>query len=329
MAKYKILLVGCGQLGSRHLQAVASIEDIAEIHVVDPNPASIELGKTRLKEIPDLNRNPKFYWFNELNRCSAQGDLCLIATQARGRGSLLKRVARELNYKAFLIEKVVVQSLKEYEDLILFSEQNNLSVWVNCKTRAYSIHKYIKSRLNQDEPIMFTRIEGNHGLAGNGIHGADLFVFYDGADRIRSGSSRIDPVLHPSKRGQNLFELSGTVHGFTDKGSDLVLSFARYHLGPDCISIVSPRGRFIIDHFQKTAFESYPQTDWAWSPIRIDENWLVSHMTKKFVSDIFNHGACDLPTLKECYPAHKYILSELLPHFNRLLGVSEDYCPVT
>lgn len=103
MAKYRILLVGCGQLGSRHLQAIASIEDIAEIHVVDPNPASIELGKTRLKEISDLNQKIKFHWFNELNKYSAQGDLCIVATQARGRCSLIKQITRELGYKTLLI----------------------------------------------------------------------------------------------------------------------------------------------------------------------------------------------------------------------------------
>lgn len=329
MAKYKILLVGCGQLGNRHLQAVASLKDIAEIHVVDPNPASIELGKLRLKEISGSNQNIKFYWHDEFHESSARGDLCIVSTQAKGRCALVKQIAGELGFRTFLIEKIVSQSVDEYRDLMSFSEENGLSVWVNCKTRAYAVHKYIKSKLDPNEPFIYSRISGNDGLANNGVHTADLFVFYDDAARINSSGSRIDLVLHPSKRGQENFDLSGTLHGYTEKGSDFTMSFASNHMSPDHISIVSPRGRFIIDHMQKFVFESSPESDWQWKRIPVEENWRVSHMTKSFATDILRKGTCDLPTLAQCYPAHEYILSELLPYFNKLLGKNHEFCPVT
>lgn len=328
MRNTKVLLIGCGEIGSRHLQAIASLKNINEIHSVDPNSQSLSLGKHRLNEIVNINTEIKFKWFHDLNKESAEGDLCVVATQAKYRCSLIKRIRRELNYKNFLVEKIVSQSVKEYEDLLSYAEQEKLSIWVNCKSRAYGIHKYIKSRLSASAPIVYQYIGGNHGLANNGIHKADLFIFFDQTGKIESKGTRIDEILHPSKRGPDVFDLSGTLCGYSDKGSDFILSFSGHHKSPDHLSIVSPTSRFIVDHFQKFAYESYSETGWRWSKIPMEENWMISHMSKAFISDILNKRTCELPTLVECFPSHKYILTELLPHFNHLLKVQNDYCPV-
>lgn len=327
MQGYKLLIVGCGELGSRHLQAVAALSEISEIHIVDPRDESLTLGRERLKEITDINKAIQFFWHRELDYKAIGGDLCIVATQAQGRCALIQQVVRQLGYKNFLIEKITAQSVAEYKDLMRFCETEGVSVWVNCKTRAYGIHQYIKSKLDPREPIIFTRIGGNHGLATNGVHSADLFNFYDGSFQIKSAGARVDQILHTTKRGQ--YDLSGCLYGYTDKGSDLAISFSCSHDSPDIISIVSRRGRFIVDHFQQWAQESLPETNWQWQPIPIKENWMVSHLTKAFVIDILLGGRCDLPTLEECFPAHEFILSQLLPHFNKLLKVNNNYCPVT
>lgn len=329
MKKYKVLIVGCGELGSRHLQAVASLSDIDEVHIVDLRQEAIELGKSRLAEINDINHDIKFSWFFELNKRSSGGDLCIVATRAKGRCALVKTIFNTLGYKSFLLEKIVAQSVGEYEDLLAFCKENSITAWVNCKSRTYGIHKYIKTKLNSNEPFIFCRIAGNHGLATNGIHAADLFAFYDGTKYIKKIASRIDPITHLSKRGNGIFDLSGTLYGVSEKGSEFILSFAANHNSPDYISIVSPTGRFFVDHFQQFALESYPDLDWKWKEYPFKENWLVSHMTKTFVRDMLTKGKCDLPSLEECFPAHKFILGELLPHFNHLLEKENSFCPVT
>ncbi|MFH1428303.1 MAG: Gfo/Idh/MocA family oxidoreductase [Candidatus Margulisiibacteriota bacterium] len=321
-----VLLIGCGELGSRHLQAAVSLSEISEIYIVEPNSSSIERGKTRINEVSDLNPKIKFKWFNNLEDAPVNGDLCIVATQAGGRAALIKQ-ASELGYQNFFIEKIVTQSVSDYQSLLDLAAQKGLKVWVNCKTRAYGVHKYIKSCLDPNAPIVFTDMGGNHGLANNGVHSVDLFVFYDGSENLISSGSRIDQVLHKTKRG--LLDLSGTFNGHTEKGSDFMVSFAGSHNSPDHISIVSSKCRFIVDHFQKFAWESHADKNWKWQNIPIDDNWSVSFMSKAFIQDILNNNTCELPTLLDCYPAHKFILSELQPHFNMLTGEQNDYCPVT
>jgi predicted dehydrogenase len=329
MSKKRILLVGCGQLGSRHLQAVASLPEVYEIQVVDPNAGSLALGQTRLKEVPDLNREIKFSWLPGLEKASHGGDLCILPTQARGRGELIKKIAKELGYKRFLVEKIVTQSMREYYDLMGFSKEQDLSIWVDCQTRTYEIHRRIKAQLDPQEPIVFGDFGGNHGLACNGIHYADLFLFYDNAKKIKSAGSRIDPILHKTKRGKDIFDLSGTLLGGSDKGSTCIISYSARHLSPDYVSIQTSRGKYIVDHIRQVAFESLAAEDWQWKPIELKENYRISHLSKGFVSKILNDQDPLLPTLEECRASHEYILGELLPHFNRLLKVEQGICPVT
>lgn len=323
---YRILIIGCGQIGSRHLQAVASLPQVREIEVVDPRPDGLALGQERLGEIPDHQPSIKFRWLTRPEEASPGGDLCIVATQAEGRLALVEQAAA-LGYRAFLVEKLVTQSVSEYERLRTFVQARGLSAWVNLKTRAYPIYKYVKARLEPGRPILYSSVGGNHGLATNGVHAADLFIFLTGADCIESAGARIDPILHHTKRGQ--YDLSGTLHGHSASGSHFTLSYACDHAQSVLDVLVTGRYRWVVDNMKRQAFEGVATDSWDLRPIPFEGNLLVSHMTEGFAADILRYGRCELPTLAQSFPAHRFILSELLPVFNQLLGKEDDRCPVT
>ena len=95
---YKVLIVGCGELGSRHLQAVASLPIIKEIEVVDVRPEALKFGQDRLSQIPDVNRSIDFRWLSSLKEAKKIGDLCIVATKADGRYQILRDIVNELGY---------------------------------------------------------------------------------------------------------------------------------------------------------------------------------------------------------------------------------------
>lgn len=323
----RILIVGCGQLGSRHLQAIASLKEIGEIHVIDPNSASLMLGQQRVQEISDLNKDIKFFWHKEFVRKAANGDLCIVATQAKERVKVVNNIVNYLGYRQLLVEKVVSQSIREYEQLLDLSKSKDVRIYVHCQTRGFEVFQYIKNKLDPGNPIVLTEVAGNHGLACNGIHFADLFVYLTGTKKIISRGSRIDQVLHSSKRGKDVFDLSGTLFGSADNGSDFILSYSDKHCHPDVVTITSSQHSFIVDCINQMVFES--DRGKQWEPISNKGSYMVSQTTKRHVSDILLRKESILPTLEECYPAHEYILSELLGTFNALLKTKNDYCPVT
>jgi len=326
---HRVLIVGCGDIGSRHLQAVSTLPEVKEIQVVDPRPEASALGQKRLAEMPGRQTDTEVRWFLSLEEASFGGGLCIVASQAEGRCQLTRRVTETLGYKSFILEKLVAQSVLEMEDLIEFHAANNVSAWANCKSRAYQFHQRAKEWMDPSEPIIFDSMGSNHGLATEGVHSVDLFAFYDEASWIKSTESQIDPVLHPSKRGQTIFDLSGALHGYSQKGSRFTISHTQSDDSWGHISIATAKYRCIVDHLQRCAFESDSDSGWVWRPAPFDGPILISEMTRDFASDILSQGRCELPTLEESLLAHRFILDELRPHFSRLLGRKLERCPVT
>ena len=328
---HRILIIGSGQLGTRHLQAVAQMPGVTTIEVVDPSPASLELGRARIAELGDAaTPGIEYRWLSDVRKAWSSPDLVIVAAQSAGRAKLVADAYAATGATRWLLEKVVTRSVAEYSELMALAEAEALDMWVNCKTRAYSVHKHIKSLIPAGAPIYLSDTGGNHGLGNNGVHAADLFCYYVPCDHIGIVGSRIDDEVHASKRGGDVCDLSGTLSGSAN-GSDFVLSFAGSHVAPDVVTIVAPGMRFVVDHFTKTAWESLEADNWTWKPIPIsaDESWAVSHMTTAFATEIIEEGRCELPTLAECFPAHEFILDSLEPHFERLLGNTDGSCPIT
>ncbi len=323
----RVLLVGCGQIGSRHLQAVGCLPEVASVDVIDCNESSLALGQARLNELTDKNSKILYRWLGAIESSSQSVDLCILATSAFGRLKLIKEIFEKTGVTKFIIEKLVAQSVGEYQELLAFAKQKNLSIWVNCPTRSYAVHQYIKSKLDPHEPVIFSEIGGNHGLICNGIHYVDLFRFYDQSPEIYPAGALIDPILHPSKRGKDLFDLSGILTGYSSKGGKFILSYAADHLASDIVTITTCRARFVVDVISGWAEESIEGG--AWQKIPVVTNIRVSYTTKIFCSDIFACNVCALPTLQECWLAHHYLLTETLPHFNRLLKTQNQFCPAT
>ncbi len=326
---HRVLIVGCGELGSRHLQAVASLPLVKEIEVVDPRPDALRLGWERLADLPGPRPAIEVRWVSSVEEASKEGGLCIIATQAQGRCQLLRHIAETLGYTSFLLEKIVAPSVPEMVDSVEFTSSRGLSAWVNLQTRAAPFFQQAKGRLDPSEPIAFNVVGGMQFLATHGIHGADLFAFFDDCRSIEGSGSQVDPVLHPSKRGSHLYDLRGTLHGFTPKGSSLTISHIDSGSAWGHVSIASSRYRCFVDYLQHWAMEGGPESGWAWRQVPFEGNMLVSQTTKEFTTDILTSGRCALPTLEESLVSHRFILEELRPHFCRLLGRSLDQLPVT
>lgn len=324
----RVLIVGCGEIGSRHLQAIASLPIVSSVEIVDPNPQSLELGKARLLEIPDLNTDIEFKWLDTIDKATVNGDLCIVCTKTDIRPHILHQVSTQLGYFHFLVEKMVAQSISEYESILDLCQKRDIQIWVNCKTRAYPFHKRAKLKV-KNEPITLSVHGSNNGLATNGIHAVDLFLFYDGSSKINSAGSNIDPTLHKSKRGTGFFDLSGTIHGFTDKGSQLMISYSQLSEPYEHITFSSNNYRCVVDHMNHWAVESTPDLNWDWQAAKCDENLMISNMTKHFASSIITSNTCDLPDLEQSFPSHRFILDELLPHFTSLMGHDIRKCPIT
>jgi predicted dehydrogenase len=322
----RVLIIGCGDLGSRFLQAALQVKTVSQIDIVEFSDQAIVTAKTRMDQVNYDKKSVKMVWHVTINSVSSGIDLCIIATQADGREKIFSEVIK-LGIKKIITEKVVAQSLGGYREIHGQTKDAGVKVWVNCKTRAYPIWKYIYGKIQAGETISYHSIGGNHGLFTNGLHTLDLFAFISSSDKLIGSQSVINPLIYKTKREK--YDITGTFHLSGANNSRCIIEFSESNMSSFLEIVVTPKFRWVLDHSSRQAFEGRQVNNWILEPIPFDGDLRVSNMSVKFISDILENGECELPSLQDTYAAHEFLFLTTLPIFNKALNKLDDVCPCT
>ena len=317
----RVLLVGCGNIGSRHLQGLAKLNKKLEIEIVEPNKLSQKIGKIRLREIKSSD-NHKINWFENLEMIKDSSDLAIIATQATNRTILINKLLQR-NYKKFLIEKVVCQSSKDYQQLLREFKNHNAKGWVNTSRRYFSSYQNIRNRFPKQERLHFSIIGGNLGLGSNAIHYLDLFEWFSNEKQIFLNGDFLSDKLYKNKRGNHLIEFAGTILGTTNSGSTMNITFLPWQNIPLTVEICTKNQCILIDETNCNIYDYHNNRK---SKFNID---FQSNLTNKIVTDILKFDKCKLPSLEESYFLHKEIFRIFLKHLKKIKNKNLIKCPIT
>ena len=321
----KIVLVGCGNVGSRHLQALSKLIFETEIHVVEPNAEAIKLGKMRLKEIK--NRNPKItvFWNQTLKDLKKNLDLAIVATTSEGRVGIIKDL---LNFgcKRFLIEKIVCQSSQEFEELLKELKKNNAKGWVNTNHRYFDSWKKINEYFKDSNQIHLSVISSNvSSLGTSGIHFIDLFAFFVNNYHIRLNGDLLMNKLYSNKRGKNFKEFAGTVFGSEKNNSTLSLTFLPNSDIPTIVNIAQASKHLLIDLTNEKILDLTGKNE----PDFKFKYELASDITTKIVNDIIQLDKCDLSMVEDSYFLHKELFRIFNSHIQKITHQDVIKCPIT
>ena len=321
----KLLIVGCGELGSRFLQASISIGQFSIINIVEPNKLAVDIAKKRSEDIMNNNISCQISFFENISEILDTGNLAIIATQADTRDKVFEDVVR-LGYKYIILEKIVTQSIDQYQNMQQIAAKNDVKVWVNCKTRCYPIWKYIKSKITKDDNINLHSIGGNHGLCTNGLHTIDLFNFLANSNDLNIDFIKLDATIHKTKR--NKYDTSGII-SYKDSKNTILLDYNINHMQMPIEIITTNNYKWIVDNAARQAYEiSYTNSNKI-TEIPYEGDLSVSIMSRAFILEILQNKTCELPTLDDCFSAHKMIYDTMLPHFNMYFDKNIKMCPIT
>ena len=110
----KVLIIGSGQIGSRHLQSLSKLNRRVNISVIDKNPNSIKSAKAIFNEM-SINKNlVSVNYYDSMNYLNGEYDIAIIATGADVRKKVIKETLKRAKIKYFILEKIVCQSLKKF-----------------------------------------------------------------------------------------------------------------------------------------------------------------------------------------------------------------------
>jgi predicted dehydrogenase len=321
--KKNIFLVGCGNIGSRHLQALVKLPFKVDIHIVEKSNESKILAINRLKEIKFNKKNFNFFWYNSVDQLTSSSDLVIISTLSRGRVDLILSLLKNEN-KKFLIEKPVCQSKKEYDHLLSQMNLFNATGWINTNRRYFESYQKIKNDLNNCKFININVVSTASGLGTNAIHFLDLFSWLIDDSKIKLNGEFLNPKLFFNKRGKEFKEFYGTIFGSGKNNSSITLNFLPSKNESIFLTISTDSVTYVIDELNQNALK-IGKTNKKFNFI-YDH---VSQSTTKIVMDILEKNKSFLPQLDESYVNHIELFRIFNLHIKKQLKRDISLCPIT
>lgn len=321
-----IVVIGAGQLGSRHLQALSKLNFSAKIEVVDPFVASLEVARTRFNEMPSNPNISGVSFFSSLSECSRNVDLAIIATNADIRADVIRTLVKHCDVKNLVLEKVLFQKPEEYKEIQALIAQEEIHAWVNHPRRMFPYYTKLTKLLAGSKQVSYQVQGGDWGLGCNGLHFIDHLAFLTGCDDLEFNTDRLNPSVIQSKR-KGFMEVSGVLSGKI--GQHPFELFCHQDASPVIMTICSDHLNAIIDEGNGWVRISSKDNGWKWVEEKEKIIYFQSELTNKIAEDIFETGQCSLPTFADATKLHIPFINALLEHINRYGVEKHTACPIT
>jgi predicted dehydrogenase len=328
-----ISIIGAGQIGSRHLQALAHLQEPAQIQLVDPSQKSLEVACERFYSVYKKEGADKIVLqaFNEIQELDEHQDVTIVATDATVRSQIIKELLLQKKPRALILEKVLFQSEKEYLEIDYLLRKNNIPTWVNCVLRATDFFLKLKNSLNSSEQIHM-RVEGmNWGLASNSIHFLDLFSFFTGCQDFAFTKVKFNHV-EPYFKRPNSKEFLGEMVGKNSRDHNLFLSCKKNNgesgsKREKTIQIDNGNIHHSViirsDHVVHKTVSGKNETEEV-LPMPVQ-----SQITNQLVESIIHKGSCGLPIYADSMVLHLCLIRTFLNHLIEITGKNVTRCPIT
>ena len=324
----KILLIGCGEMGSRHLQALAKIEFPVKIWVVDPNSDSLKTGKKRFNEIPTNTnlQSIKFerYLPDDLNEI----DLCIIATTSKIRFSILKEITEKISCKNFILEKFLFQIEEHFSEAEKIIENKGIKCWVNNYRREQQYWKDKRKLFADKGNFRLYYGKSDWRLCTNIIHIIDLVTWLSNEKITKIDCSRLNKKIYETKR-VGFIELTGIVTGETSNNGTFELqSIENIPYNEVEFKISNQTTRLHVKEEKGEAIIMKKENNWMPEKHQVKIRF-QSDSTQEVVKSILDTGNCNLPTLKESTGVHRLVLKSIIKHLNKISNTRYESCPIT
>ena len=111
-----IAIIGAGQLGSRHLQALVNLKLPKKIFVVDTSGESLRTSAQRWKEVE--GRQDQVDFFPSIEKLPSEIDLAIIATSSAMRRPVIEQLVDHSRITFMILEKFLFQTEKDFIDTV-------------------------------------------------------------------------------------------------------------------------------------------------------------------------------------------------------------------
>ena len=325
MAKPTVLLIGCGEIGTRLLQSLLTMGIDADIECVDPAESGLELAQKRAAEVSDAqSENCNVTYRSSLLPAYADLDLAIIATTSKPRHAIFKDLMQRAAPQAILLEKFLFPDTAAYADVQETLLKTGTKAFVHAPRTAWPGYKNLQARLKGQAPVTMRVTGANWAMASNAVHFMPVFEQLAGAAITRWDASGLDPDPVNNKRDGYL-EVTGHLVAETETGSRLEMTCDRGGAPSVTVDVVCGDMHFTIQEGKRVMQSVGGQGG------EIEESVfdiLFASQMQGPLCALLENRACDLPTYTQMVPLHL----ALIPIFNTVFFGADKVdqaCPVT
>ncbi len=220
----KVLLCGCGNIGFRHLQALASAGTPMQITIVEPFAA----GHPRIADFiasDAAGGTERYRLLTTLPAERERFDLVVIATSADTRLAAFNGIVDQHDVGCIIFEKILFQTVAALDEVAARLERENIPAYVNCGRRGFDTYRALAKEFAGPTPTNITVNGSAYGLASNAVHFLDLAEFINGAAVTGVDLSGLEAGAVESKRA-GFFEIFGTLAATLENGASLSVTCA-------------------------------------------------------------------------------------------------------
>jgi predicted dehydrogenase len=335
-----LAIIGCGQIGSRHLQALSLLEGGAAIHLVDPSQDSLALCQARFAETVTPGKYEKFCLFlhSHCQELPQTLDAAIIASGSMQRARLCQDLLAASTPRFLLLEKFLFPRAAEYAQVLDLSKAERVPTYVNqWLATTPSFHKILSNlgisidlesrSCNRHGPVKMRVWGTGWGLCCNAVHYLEPFQLITGNEHPILSEAAFSPGFVESKRN-GYRELLGHLRFNARDGSRLELACED---GPpaDFINIeIEHQDNHVHFDFFLDCFEcTFRCGGKSW-----EESLPIprqSQSTHVILETFLQTGVCGLPDLSTSSAQHLLVLNPFLDHFRKYNSGIGDICPIT
>ena len=235
-----VCVIGCGNLGKRHLEGLSKSLNIKQIYLIDPVDQNL-INAERLNK----NKNILITKLHNIDELPFKLDLVIVATQAKVRKVVLKSLLEKVVVNKIILEKIVFNNRDHFNEIEQLLNDNNVKCEVNFTRRKWLFYQWLKKLLNNPAYIHVDVSGSCWGLASSGLHFIDLLSYLSG--QANTGLLKFTSNLSKtnSKR-ESSFELFGSIN-FKGLNSELNLVSHSGTVEAHIITINTDKYRIEID----------------------------------------------------------------------------------
>jgi predicted dehydrogenase len=319
---YKVLIIGAGQLGSRHLQGVLQSKNGLHVTVVDPSLESLGVAEARANEMKKGVDETVVNYSQKIPKGDVI-DVCIIATTANIRYRVTKELLSNNSVKHIVFEKVLFQKAEEYKRVKELLNLGGSQGWINCPRRLYPTYKHLKELLSQEASVDMEVSGSGWGLACNSVHFLDLYAYLTNQTEYKITENNLDRKVISSKR-KGFYEVTGEFQAESKKGN-INLRCTDSELIELQVLLSSPKYKILVD--ETGGYYTYEVNGNLEKVIHTP--LYQSQLSGNNVDELIDSGVSSLTPYKDSCDIHTPFITLIKKHLEISLGQHLDACPIT